>query len=80
MKKSKVTYLDEPKRAAKRPKTVTEKTVVTRAGERKKVVSVNANSESFPDDFLYAFTRNVRAARRENRAMLGSPSGARKAG
>ena len=66
------------KRAAKRPKSVVVKTFSTEGGAKVKVLSVDANSASFGDDFLYAFKHNVRRARQENKDQLGSAAGVRK--
>ena len=67
------------KRAAARPDGVAVKTISSRDGGKLRVLSVEANSPSFGDDFLYVFTQNVRRARRENKARLGSTSGAKPA-
>lgn len=67
------------KRASARPDSVTVKTIRSEQGEKIRVLSMDANSESFSDDFLYAFTRNVRLARKENKERLGSTSGVRRA-
>lgn len=64
--------VDEPKRASRRPKTVVIKTVSTETGGKTKVLTLDANSASFGDDFLYVFTKNVKAARKkESRTERG---------
>ena len=65
------------KRASARPETVAVKSVSAERGGKLRVLSVDANSPSFGDDFLYVFTQNVKRARKENKQRLGSPSGAK---
>ena len=79
MTKLELTKNPKAKRASARPDSVTIKTVRGDQGEKVRVLSMDANSESFGDDFLYAFTRNVRLARKENKEQLGSTSGVRRA-
>jgi hypothetical protein len=62
-------------RPGKKPKGVTVKRVTTPAGETVTVRSIDANSPTFGEDFLYVFGRNVAAARRRNKEVLGTPSG-----
>jgi hypothetical protein len=62
-------------RAGKKPKGVTTKRVTTPDGAKVTVRSLDANSPTFGEEFLYVFSRNVAAARRRNKEILGSPSG-----
>ena len=48
-------------------------------GRKVTIRSVDAKSPTFGEDFLYVFPQNVRAARKENKAKLGSLSGVKKA-
>jgi hypothetical protein len=50
--------------------------VTNAAGEKVTVRALDAHSNSCGEDFLYVFTRNVEAARRENKRLFGSPDGA----
>lgn len=70
-----VTWLEKPIRAGRKPKGVTNRRVTTSDGGSVLIRSVDANSPSFSEDLLYVFARNVEAARRENKELLGSPSG-----
>jgi hypothetical protein len=79
MTKLELTTNPKAKRASARPQSVTIKTVRSDQGEKVRVLAMDANSESFSDDFLYAFTRNVRQARKENKEQLGTTSGVRPA-
>lgn len=63
-------------RAGKKPKGVTTRRVTAANGEKVTIRAVDANSPTFGEDFLYVFTRNVEAARRENKRLFGSPNGA----
>ncbi len=63
-------------RAGKKPRGVSVRRVTNAAGEKVTVRALNANSDTFGEDFLYIFTRNVEAARRENKRLFGSPDGA----
>jgi len=67
------------KRAGRKPKGVTVKRLTTHTGEKVTVRAIDANSESFSEDLLYVFSRNVDAARDENKAIIGSRDGVRKA-
>lgn len=62
-------------RPGKKPKGVTNKRVITPDGETVTIRSIDANSPNFGEEFLYAFSRNVAAARRRNKELLGTPSG-----
>lgn len=66
------------KRPGRRPKGVTTKRVTTATGDKVTVRSIDANSPTFGEDLLYVFARNVEAARKENKTLLGTPSGVRK--
>lgn len=70
-----IKWMDKPLRAGRKPKGVTNRKVTTSDGGSVLVRSVDANSASFGEDLLYVFARNVEAARRENKELLGSPSG-----
>lgn len=64
----------------KRPKTsgsVREKRLRKADGQTVRVLSLDANSETFADDLTVVFERNVARARRENKRLLGSASGRR---
>lgn len=76
---AKFEVIKAPKRASSRPDSVSIKIVRNDSGGKLRVLSVDANSLSFGDDFLYAFTHNVRQARKENKARLGSTSGVKRA-
>lgn len=69
---------DKGKRAGKKPKGVTLRRVTTADGQKVTIRAIDANSPTFGEDLLYVFSKNVEAARRENKALLGSPSGAKK--
>lgn len=69
----------KPKRASSRPESVSVKVVRGDDGQKLRILALDANSASFGDDFLYVFTHNVRQARKENKARLGSNSGVKRA-
>jgi hypothetical protein len=71
---------DKGKRAGKKPKGVTLRRVTAANGEKVTIRAIDANSPTFGEDLLYVFSKNVEAARRENKALLGTPSGAVKRG
>lgn len=71
-----VTYFNRPKRAGRRPKNVTRQKFLTEDGQWKKVWVWHQNSPTLDEDILFVVTQNVRAARRENKKLLGSRSGA----
>lgn len=62
-------------RAGKKPKGVTLRRVTAASGEKVTIRAVDANSPTFGDDFLYVFTKNVEAARRDNKRLFGSADG-----
>lgn len=64
-------------RAGKKPKGVTVRQVTDANGDKVTIHAIDANSETFGEDFLYVFTKNVEAARRENKRLLGSADGVR---
>ena len=66
------------KRAGKKPDGVTVRRITASNGEKVTVRAVDANSPTFGEDFLYVFTKNVEAARRENKRLFGSASGIKK--
>jgi hypothetical protein len=76
---SDVTIHPKAKKAGRKPKSVVVRRVTSLSGEKVAVRAVDANSPTFGEDFLYVFTQNVKAARKENKAKLGSLSGRRKA-
>lgn len=57
----------QAKKASKRPKTVVMKSVSTDQGPKKRVFTLDANSASFGDDFLYVFKSNVKMARKKSK-------------
>ena len=74
-RKLEVLAVPEAQKASRRPKTVTVKTLSSETGGKRKVFSLDGNSASFGEDFLYAFKANVKAARkktRERRAALAA--------
>lgn len=71
---------DKGKRAGKKPKGVTIRRITAANGEKVMIRAIDAHSPTFGEDLLYVFSKNVEAARRENKALLGSPSGAKKRG
>ena len=70
-----ITRLKKAIRPGRKPDGVTARTVTTKDGEKVRIRAVDANSPSFGEDLLYVFARNVEAARRENKRILGTPSG-----
>ena len=70
-----IKWMEKPLRAGRKPKGVTNRKIMTADGGTVLVRAVDANSPSFGEDLLYVFARNVEAARRENKELLGSPSG-----
>jgi hypothetical protein len=66
---------DTGRRAGKKPKGVTIRRITATSGEKVTVRSIDANSPTFGEDFLYVFTRNVEAARKENKRIFGSADG-----
>jgi len=62
-------------RAGKKPKGVTNRRVTTLTGEKVTIRSIDAHSPTFGADFLYVFTKNVEAARKENKRLFGSADG-----
>ncbi len=79
MAKTQVKTHPKSKASGRRPATVLDVRVSASDGGKVDVLSIDANSESFAEDFLYVFAKNVRAARQENKKLLGSASGAQKA-
>jgi hypothetical protein len=59
----------KPRTAGRRPKGVGVKTVSTASGGKRRLFLLDANSASFGEDFLYVFSRNVKAARAATRAL-----------
>ena len=80
MTKFEVRTRPKAKRASTRPDTVAVKTMSGKQGGKLRILTDDANSPSFSDDFLYVFTQNVRRARKENKEQLGSTSGAKRGG
>jgi len=62
-------------RAGKKPKGVTSRRVTTADGDKVTIRAIDANSPTFGEEFLYVFTKNVEAARRENKRLFGSADG-----
>lgn len=73
-----ITKSEIGQRAGKKPKGVTYRRVTAADGEKVTIRAIDANSPTFGDDLLYVFSKNVEAARRENKRVLGSPSGVAK--
>ena len=63
------------KTASKRPKSVIVKTLSSGAGPRTRVFSLDANSASFGDDFLYVFKSNVKIARKKSKERRAAENG-----
>ena len=55
---------------------VTRKRVKTPDGKTETIIVLDGDSPTFADDLTYAFRRNVARARRENKRLFGSASGA----
>lgn len=66
---------EKGQRSGKKPKGVTLRRVTGADGEKVTIRAVDANSPTFGEDFLYVFTKNVEAARRENKRLFGSADG-----
>jgi hypothetical protein len=79
MNKLQIVRQPKAKRASSKTAKVATKRVRTESGEFVTVHMIDANSPTFGDDFLYVFKQNVRKARKENKELLGSPNGVRKA-
>lgn len=62
-------------RAGRKPAGVSIRRVTAVNGEKVTIRAVDANSPQFGKDFLYVFTKNVEAAREENKRLFGSASG-----
>lgn len=69
---------EKAKRAGKKPTGVSLRRITTATGDKVTVRAIDANSPTFGEDLLYVFSKNVDAARRENKTLLGSPSGVKK--
>jgi hypothetical protein len=54
-------------------KTLGDKIVLNSEGQRQKLRTLDARSETFGEDFGYAFTQNVKKARKENTRVIGRP-------
>jgi hypothetical protein len=59
------------RRSKKAPASVGKKRVTSATGERKTVLTLDANSPSFEDGLQYIFARNVAKARRDNKRIVG---------
>lgn len=66
------------RRAGKQPKGVTIRRVTDSNGEKVTIRAVDAHSPTFGAEFLYVFTKNVEAARKENKRLFGSADGVKK--
>lgn len=62
-------------RAGKKPKGVTLRRVTDADGRKVAIRAIDANSPTFGQDLLYVFSKNVEAARRENKRVIGTSSG-----
>lgn len=69
---------EKGKRAGKQPKGVTLRRVTDANGDKVTIRAVDAHSPTFGEDFLYVFTKNVEAARQENKRLFGSADGVKK--
>jgi hypothetical protein len=49
------------------------KVVVDSGGQRHRLRILDARSDTFGEDFEYAFSRNVKKARKENTRVIGQP-------
>lgn len=67
MRKLEVQVDGRGKKAGARPKSVRVKRLSTPSGDKATILSVDANSPTLAEDFLYVFTRNVRAARKRQK-------------
>ncbi len=73
---TKVVIADLSKRRnGKSAGSVREKRLRDAGGNLVRVLSIDANSETFGSDLELLFKRNVARARRENKKLLGSASG-----
>lgn len=70
-----LTRSDKASRAGRKPEGVTTRRVRTPEGDKVAIRSIDANSPAFGEDFLYVFTKNVEAERRENKRRFGSADG-----
>ena len=59
------------RRSKKAPASVGKKRVTSVTGERKTVLTLDANSPSFDEGLQYVFARNVAKARRDNKRIVG---------
>ena len=66
---------EKGKRAGRKPAGVTFRRITAANGDKVIVQSIDAYSPTFGEDFLYVFAKNVEAARRENKRLLGSYDG-----
>lgn len=71
-----ITRFKGGQRAGKKPKGVILRRVTGADGKKVTIRAIDAHSPTFGEDLLYVFTKNVQAARRENKRLLGSFSGA----
>ena len=62
-------------RPGKKPKGVTLRRVTDADGQKVTIRAIDANSPTFGEDLLYVFSKNVEAARRENKRVIGTASG-----
>ena len=62
-------------RPGKKPKGVTLRRVTDADGQKVTIRAIDANSPTFGEDLLYVFGKNVEAARRENKRVIGTASG-----
>ncbi|MDO9383786.1 MAG: hypothetical protein Q7T86_13090 [Hyphomicrobiaceae bacterium] len=52
---------------------ITEKRVRDEHGQLRTIRLLDPNSQSFSDDLLYVFRRNVAKARKRNQSLIGAP-------
>ena len=72
-----IANMNKPKLRRTRKTSVREKLLRDSRGRSVRVMSLDANSETFSDDLEVVFQRNVAKVRRENKRLFGSASGFR---
>ena len=67
-------------KSVKKPKTVSKVSVIDRAGKKVILRSIDSDSKTLGEDFLYVFTQNVKKARSENKSRKRRKTRARPKG
>lgn len=62
----------QPKASKRTRRSVVEKTYADSEGRKRTVRKIDAKSKTFGGDLQFVFKKNVSAARRENKRLLGS--------